>query len=229
MASSPENKKPLGIMRPLGGGDPIPLLKDVLLLGRRPKCDIQLDFENISGKHCELRLVHGVWHVRDLGSTNGTTVNGQKVKHDQGLMPDDELGIASHFYNIDYDPVAPTSLMNANAALEEEVGRTRSLLELAGLESDSGRRRSRLRSGTGSSSSSPESDERPTYRPPAAPRAPEPPPANSQNDDAEPALGTGGIGDAIPSDFLGAAGALPSDDDFLNMIEEDLQKRKPTP
>lgn len=227
MASSPDNKKPLGIMRPLGGGDPIPLLKEVLLLGRRPKCDIQLDFENVSGKHCELRLIHGVWHVRDMGSTNGTTVNGQKIKHDQGLMPDDELGIASHFYNIDYDPVAPSSLMNANAALEEEVGRTRSLLELAGLEGDSERRRARFRGGGSSSASasSSGSDERPAYRPaPPAPRAPEPPPEDFAAEEPDDRID----GD-IPSDFLVAGGAMPSDDDFLSMIEEDLQNRKPKP
>src|SRR4051812_18952070 len=63
---------PLGILQPLGGGDPIPLRKEELLLGRRMTCDIRLDFENISGRHCILRLTNGIWHVRDLGSTNGT-------------------------------------------------------------------------------------------------------------------------------------------------------------
>jgi len=76
MSSDP---KILGIMNPMGGGDPIPLTKERLLIGRRPTCDIRLDFEKISGKHCELRLVKGVWVVKDLDSTNGTTVNGRRI------------------------------------------------------------------------------------------------------------------------------------------------------
>ena len=133
--------KLLGVMRPIGGGDPIPLQKVELVVGRRPTCDVRLDFENISGKHCQLRHVSGVWHIRDLNSTNGTTVNGHKISSEHGLMPDDELGVAGHYYQIDYDPIAPTSLLDANQILGEEiredstVPRQRSLLELAGLES----------------------------------------------------------------------------------------------
>lgn len=124
-------------MRPLGGGDEIPLKKDELVIGRRPNCDIQLDFENISGKHCVLKFVRGTWHVRDLGSTNGTTVNGQRISSEHGLLSDDELGIAGHFYSLDYDAAAPSSLMDANMMLEEEMSETprkQSLMELAGLE-----------------------------------------------------------------------------------------------
>lgn len=138
-------RKSLGEMRPLGGGDPIPLKKDELYIGRRAKCDIQLDFENISGKHCVLKFVRGTWHVRDLGSTNGTTVNGQRISSEHGLLPDDELGIAGHFYALDYDAAAPTSVMDANMMLEEEMTETprqHSLMELAGLETSDAPRRS---------------------------------------------------------------------------------------
>ena len=130
-------RKSLGVMRPLGGGDEIPLKKEELIIGRRPNCDIQLDFENISGKHCLLKFVRGTWHVRDLGSSNGTTVNGQKISSEHGLLSDDELGIAGHFFALDYDAAAPTSLMDANMILEEEMTespRQHSLMELAGLE-----------------------------------------------------------------------------------------------
>src|SRR5262249_54860687 len=111
--------KPLGVMKPMGGGDPIVLKKEEMVVGRRPTCDIHLNFENVSGKHCVLRLIKGVWHVRDLGSTNGTTVNGHKIDHEHGLMPDDEFGIAGHYFSIDYDPIAPTQVLAANQVLEE--------------------------------------------------------------------------------------------------------------
>jgi pSer/pThr/pTyr-binding forkhead associated (FHA) protein len=133
----PMHGKSLGVMMPLGGGDPIPLKKEELTIGRRPTCDIRLDFENISGKHCTLRMVKGVWYVRDLNSTNGTTINGQLITSPHGVMPDDEFGIAGHLFMLDYDPVAPTQVMEANQVLEEELSEPRrrhSLMELAGLE-----------------------------------------------------------------------------------------------
>ena len=55
----PPEREVLGILLPVGGGDPIPLLKTELILGRRPICDIRLDFNNVSGKHCVLQLISG--------------------------------------------------------------------------------------------------------------------------------------------------------------------------
>src|SRR5438874_10947450 len=102
----------LGVLNPVGGGDPIPLVKPELTIGRRPSCDICLDFENVSGKHCVLKFHNQVWHVRDLGSTNGTTVNGAALSSEHSVMPDDELGIAGHLFMIDYEPGAPESVLN---------------------------------------------------------------------------------------------------------------------
>ena len=101
-------------------------------------------FRKRLGQACVLRFVKGVWHIRDLGSTNGTSVNGQQIAHETGIMPGDDVGVANHFFTIDYDPIAPTSLMDANQFLEEEIGETKqhkSLMELAGLSQDDGRSR----------------------------------------------------------------------------------------
>jgi pSer/pThr/pTyr-binding forkhead associated (FHA) protein len=204
------NAKPLGNLRPLGGGDPIPLKKEVLVVGRRPSCDIRLDFENISGKHCELRFSRGVWYVRDLNSTNGTTLNGQKVVHNHGVMPDDELGLATHFFAIDYEPIAPSSLVDANAVLEEEMGetrRSRSLMELAGLES-SDRDRSRR-------------------------ERPEPAPSRPAQDDSETDFETE-FEEVLPDGFHAldtapASSPVPPSDAFLDIIREDLQEPRKNP
>ncbi len=129
----------LGTMRPLGGGDPVPLRKTELTVGRRPSCDIVLDFENVSGKHCVLRFINQLWHVRDLGSTNGTTVNGAPLSSEHTVLPDDELGVAGHVFHIDYDPPAPAVMMTKADVLDEELLETRkktSLMELAGLDTD---------------------------------------------------------------------------------------------
>ena len=45
-----------GELIPVGGGDPIPLLKKSLLIGRRESCDIVLRFSNVSAHHCQLTV-----------------------------------------------------------------------------------------------------------------------------------------------------------------------------
>lgn len=198
----PNPHKPLGVLKPLGGGDPVALTKQEILVGRRRTCDIRLDFENISGKHCQLRYVQGVWHVRDLGSTNGTTVNGQRVSQDHSIMPDDELGFASHSFSIDYDPaVAPGALIDANMFLDlddqpAESRRPRSLLELAGLETSDNSR----------------------YRP--VPTSPRPP-----DDDEETEFEAVDFVDAVPEEFnLSEEIAAPTDEDFFDMIRDDVEE-----
>ena len=66
VSDSIEFAGPYGQMTPCGGGDPIPLMKDRLTIGRRAECDIQLRFANVSGQHCRLTLEYGYWFVRDL-------------------------------------------------------------------------------------------------------------------------------------------------------------------
>lgn len=92
-----------GQLNPLGGGDPIPLQKKALLVGRRETCDVVLRFSNVSAHHCELVLKDGYWYVRDLDSRNGTRVNGTRVTHKR-LDPGDVLAIANHKFRVEYSP-----------------------------------------------------------------------------------------------------------------------------
>jgi pSer/pThr/pTyr-binding forkhead associated (FHA) protein len=122
----------LGELLPVGGGDPIPLLKTQLVIGRRESCDIVLRFPNVSGTHCELSIDGGYWYVRDKGSSNGTKVNGTRVS-EQRLEPGDILTVAKHQFEITYEP----SQLGAQAlpASEEAINDlfSRPLLESAGL------------------------------------------------------------------------------------------------
>ena len=117
----------LGQLVPCGGGDVIPLQMKKLLVGRRSHCDIKLDFPNVSSHHCELELRDGYWFVRDLGSSNGVKVNGERVE-DSVLMPGDEIGIAKHSFRIEYAVEVGADLP------ESENPFARSLMEKAGLE-----------------------------------------------------------------------------------------------
>lgn len=94
-----------GELVPIGGGDPIPLLKPTLSIGRRESCDIVLRFGNVSGQHCELLLDQGWWFVKDSNSQNGTRVNGLKVSKKR-LDPGDRLTISKHDYEVRYSPKA---------------------------------------------------------------------------------------------------------------------------
>lgn len=124
----------LGELIPSGGGDPIPLLKTVLSVGRRESSDIVLRFPNVSGRHCELSLVDGNWVVKDLGSSNGIKVNGVRVT-EQRLDPGDKLSVARHDFEIQYEPArlgATGKPVEKPSAVESIF--SRSLLEAAGLE-----------------------------------------------------------------------------------------------
>lgn len=120
-----------GELVPQGGGDPVPLLKTKLLVGRRDSCcDIALRFPNVSSRHCELELVSGYWLVRDLGSSNGTKVNGVRVRS-KWVMPGDELAVAKHRFKIDYD--VAEGVPPPPPLVEDDVDMGTSLLEKAGL------------------------------------------------------------------------------------------------
>lgn len=92
-----------GQLTPTGGGDPIPLLKDRLMIGRRAEADVQLKFANVSGQHCRMTLEHGYWFIRDLNSRNGIKVDGRPVIRKR-LDPKCKVSIARHEYVIEYDP-----------------------------------------------------------------------------------------------------------------------------
>ena len=75
---------------PDNGDPPIPITRDVTVVGRREFCDVQVDHESLSKRHAVLVRTDGLLMVRDLASTNGTKVNGQKVKW-AALLPNDRL------------------------------------------------------------------------------------------------------------------------------------------
>ena len=54
-------------------------LREQLLLGRHPACDVVLGAPSVSRRHAQLTHRHGSWVIQDLASTNGTLVNGERV------------------------------------------------------------------------------------------------------------------------------------------------------
>jgi len=121
-----------GELVPEGGGDNIPLIREVLTIGRRETCDICLRLPNVSGLHCELSFQDGFWSIKDLGSTNGIKVNGVRVPK-KLLNPGEKITIAKKSYTIEYTPPAGKRAVEVMEGLEEEDVLSQSLLERAGL------------------------------------------------------------------------------------------------
>lgn len=122
-----------GELIPVGGGDPIPLLRKALLVGRSESCDVVLRFSNVSAQHCRLILDVGYWLVADAGSRNGTRVNGVRVDRKR-LLPGDVLAVANHKYEVRYSPSQNGACGPPPSEAEEEDVFGQTLLERAGLE-----------------------------------------------------------------------------------------------
>jgi pSer/pThr/pTyr-binding forkhead associated (FHA) protein len=68
--------------------------KDFATIGRHPSADVPFDADrdlDVSGRHAAVFRQGDVWVLRDLGSTNGTWVNGVRLKGDRVLAPNDVL------------------------------------------------------------------------------------------------------------------------------------------
>ncbi|MEN6407360.1 MAG: FHA domain-containing protein [Thermoguttaceae bacterium] len=122
-----------GELTPVGGGDPIPLFKKSLLVGRRESCDIVLRFSNVSAHHCQLTVTGGYWYVHDLQSRNGVKVNGLRVT-EKRLDPGDVLSVAKHKYAVQYSPADLGAVGPPPPERIETDIFGKSLLERAGLQ-----------------------------------------------------------------------------------------------
>ncbi len=84
----------------LDEGPDIPLDRAMVVVGRHPQCDARLDSLRVSRHHCCMTQDKDEVVVRDLGSTNGIRINGQRVEMGR-LRPGDELSIAHIRYRLD--------------------------------------------------------------------------------------------------------------------------------
>jgi pSer/pThr/pTyr-binding forkhead associated (FHA) protein len=107
---------------PLDGGTAIEIIKELNVLGRNDDCDIQINHTSISKIHCILVVNEGLITVRDLGSTNGTRINGQRVRRGV-LTPNDVIGVAGFKFqyivgDLEIQPI-PTSENNTSDIVEQ--------------------------------------------------------------------------------------------------------------
>src|SRR5918995_1338469 len=91
---------------PVEGGPPIEIVKDLIIVGRKEDCDVRLDHKSVSKQHCVIVRTDGLLLLRDLGSTNGTRVNGTRVRR-AALLPNDQVAIAHFKFKVYLGPDEP--------------------------------------------------------------------------------------------------------------------------
>ncbi len=75
----------------------VPLPDGDVILGREPTCTVPVIDPSVSRKHCLLSREDGRFHIKDLGSRNGTVVNGVTVK-EQWLRHGDEIAVGDSVF-----------------------------------------------------------------------------------------------------------------------------------
>ena len=123
-----------------------PIRRPKVLMGRTNTCDLRIPLSSVSRRHCELMLADDEISVRDLGSSNGTFLNDQRIK-ESPLEAGDELTIGPVVFTVvvdgkpsEIEPVrsavggpagagptsqddveAPTDASDSDAAFEEAI------------------------------------------------------------------------------------------------------------
>jgi hypothetical protein len=64
-------------------------------VGRSRHCDVMLDDPNVSRTHAEIRPRGGSWVLTDLGSTNGSRLNGRRLEGPEVLKPGDQIELGT--------------------------------------------------------------------------------------------------------------------------------------
>jgi pSer/pThr/pTyr-binding forkhead associated (FHA) protein len=103
----------------LDGGPAVDLLKELMLVGRDEDCEVRLDHKSVSKLHCVIVKTDGLLVIRDLGSTNGTRVNGQRVRRG-ALLPNDTLAIATLRFQVKFGIELEQELAPANTPSKKE-------------------------------------------------------------------------------------------------------------
>jgi predicted component of type VI protein secretion system len=112
-------------------GTLFPVLQGDCLLGRSPGCLIVLPSERVSREHAVVRRIHSGLEIEDLGSRNGTWVNGSRIRSRTVLQPGDELKLGEDLLEvvIEQNPRVPVTVAGVVSPIREETERQRRALE----------------------------------------------------------------------------------------------------
>lgn len=124
------------MFRPDGQRRSFSVTRDMTVIGRREDCDLRIPLGDVSRKHCRMILDGDTIKVEDLGSSNGTYRNGERVQQTE-LTAGDTLQIGPVVFVVQVDgypadeDLTPVTVQTATAGNGEAAG-------VAGTASDTG-------------------------------------------------------------------------------------------
>jgi predicted component of type VI protein secretion system len=109
------------MFRPDGQRRSFSVTRDMTVIGRREDCDLRIPLGDVSRKHCRLILDGDTIKVEDLGSSNGTYRNGERVQQTKVSAGDTlQIGPVVFVLQVDGFPadedLAPVTVQSAAAA-----------------------------------------------------------------------------------------------------------------
>jgi pSer/pThr/pTyr-binding forkhead associated (FHA) protein len=91
--------RPRLVIRSFPGGQPMEMAGPSVLIGRHTDADVRLAMPDVSRRHCRLVFDGRSWWVVDLGSTNGTFVNDERIDRAE-LRPGDHVRIGGFEFEV---------------------------------------------------------------------------------------------------------------------------------
>jgi pSer/pThr/pTyr-binding forkhead associated (FHA) protein len=79
------------------------LYAEATLVGRHGECALRIPSAEVSRRHCKLRVGDGILVVEDLGSLNGTFLNGERIHAPAAVRPGDRLEIGPASFLVQYE------------------------------------------------------------------------------------------------------------------------------
>ncbi len=102
-------------------GKVIPATNNSLLIGRQDECDLVISSPKVSRQHCRIDISHDTASLTDLGSGNGTFLNGQKVTAPTPLKPGDKVVVGPLGFVVEIDGSTTAAPLDVLSGLEDDA------------------------------------------------------------------------------------------------------------
>ena len=98
--------------------DVLKFTADAMVFGRHPGCDMVLSNASVSARHARLTRQAGGYLLEDLGSSNGTYVNGQRIDRPTTIKVGDIVGLGAYSFQLDDKGNLEQNTLQGNVTLE---------------------------------------------------------------------------------------------------------------
>ncbi len=85
-------------------------------LGRGPECQVRFNSDWVSRQHCVLRVTGEGALLRDLGSRNGTLVNGRLCEEERSLNTGDLIQVGPIVFRIAFEPATEPLVLHSDSS-----------------------------------------------------------------------------------------------------------------